>query len=188
MKVLVTGGSGLLGGKLRDILLENNYDVYTTYYPAYPTDTEKQYLLDITQKNDVDSVIKKITPDVIVHTAALTNVDECEIHKDLADNINIQGTKNIAEVVKTIGSKLIYVSTDYVFDGKKGLYTEEDHVHPINHYGVTKLKGEDVVRSIVDDCVIVRTSVIYGSGNKKNFVSVCIYIKFTYPYIYIIYL
>jgi dTDP-4-dehydrorhamnose reductase len=170
MKVLVIGGSGLLGKKLRDILLEHNYDVYTTYYRAHPIDTEKNYQLDITQKKDVDSVIKKITPDVIVHTAALTNVDECEKNQDLADNINTQGTKYIAETAKKIGSKLLYVSTDYVFDGKKGLYKEEDHVRPINYYGVTKQKGEEVVKNIVDDCIIVRPSVIYGSSNKKNFV------------------
>ncbi len=169
MKVLVIGGSGLLGKKLRDILIEHNYDVYTTYYHAHPTDIEEQYQLDITQKKDVDSVIKKISPDVIVHAAALTNVDECEIHKDLADNINIQGTKNIAETVEKIGSKLLYVSTDYVFNGTKGLYAEEDLVHPINYYGLSKLKGEEVVKSILDEYLIVRPSVIYGASNEKNF-------------------
>jgi dTDP-4-dehydrorhamnose reductase len=169
MKVLVIGGSGLLGKKLRNILIENNYDVYTTYYRAHPTDKEKNYQLDITQKKDVDVVIKKIEPDVIVHAAALTNVDECEKNQDLADNINTQGTKNIAETVKKIGSKLLYVSTDYVFDGTKGLYKEKDVVHPINYYGLSKLKGEEVVKSIVDECLIVRPSVIYGSGTKKNF-------------------
>jgi len=170
MKVLVIGGSGLLGKKLREILLENNYDVFTTYYRAHQTDKEKNYQLDITQKKDVDIVIKKIKPDFIVHTAALTNVDECEKNKDLANNINIQGTKNIAEISIKIGSKLIYVSTDYVFDGKKDLYKEQDQVHPINYYGFTKLKGEEIVKNIVNDCIIVRTSVIYGSNNNKNFV------------------
>lgn len=171
MKVLVIGGSGLLGKKLRDIFIENNYDVYSTYYRTHPSNIERNYQLDITQKKDVDTVIIKIKPDVVVHAAALTNVDECEKNQDMADAINTQGTKNIAETVKKIGSKFMYISTDYVFDGEKGLYTEQDEVNPINYYGVTKLKGEEVVKNIVDDCIIVRTSVIFGLSNKKNFVT-----------------
>jgi len=169
MKVLVIGGSGLLGRKLRDILLEHTYDVNTTHYPDYPTEMEKNYHLDITMKKDVDDVIKKIKPDVIVHTAALTNVDECEKNKDVAENINALGTRNIAETAKKIDAKVMYVSTDYVFDGTKGLYKEEDQVHPLNYYGFTKLKGEEAVKTILDDWIIVRTSVIYGSNNNKNF-------------------
>jgi dTDP-4-dehydrorhamnose reductase len=169
MKVLVIGGSGLLGKKLRDILVEHDYDVYSTYYHAHPTKMENNYQLDITQKKNVERVINKITPDFIVHTAALSNVDDCEKNHELADKINIEGTRNIAEIAKKIVCKVLYVSTDYVFDGTKGLYTEEDLVHPINYYGLSKLKGEEVVKSIFDEYLIVRPSVIYGASNKKNF-------------------
>jgi len=169
MKVLVIGGGGFLGTKLQDILRVHDYDVSSTYNHTIPADMQNSYPLDITVKKDVDTIIKKIAPDVIIHAAALTNVDECERNKGLADAINVEGTRNVALVAKKIDAKVVYVSTDYVFDGTKGLYKEQDAVCPVNHYGVTKLKGEEIVRTLVDEWLIVRPSVIYGAGTKKNF-------------------
>ena len=170
MKVLVIGGSGLFGKKLRDVLEENNFDVYVTYNQTPPVKKDKSYKLDITQKKDLDFIFKKINPDLIVHSAAFTNVDECERNKYLAYIINARATTNIAESGKKIKSKLIYISTDYVFDGEKGFYQEDEKTGPINYYGITKLKGEKAVKIICNNFIIARTSVIFGNniGNSAT--------------------
>ncbi len=167
MKVLLIGCSGLLGKKLHSTLFENGFDVYASFHQNSISD-KNCFPLDITQKDDVENVIKKIHPDVVVHAAAYSNVDDCETNKHAAFEINVQGTKNIAHVTEQINAKLVYISTDYVFDGKKGSYKEEDPTNPINYYGQTKLEGEDAVKSICSQYIICRTSVIYGA-NKSNF-------------------
>ena len=167
MKVLIVGGSGLLGSKLYDILKENNYDVYASFLNN-TISVKNSFRMDIVREEEVSRVIKKIDPDFVVHSAAFINVDECEKNKERAHNINVVGTENVANATEKIGSKLVYISTDYVFDGNKGFYKEIDKVNPINYYGLTKLKGEDVVKNICKDFVIARTSVIYGSS-KVNF-------------------
>ncbi|HEX7482922.1 MAG TPA: SDR family oxidoreductase, partial [Candidatus Bathyarchaeia archaeon] len=119
----------------------------------------------------VDESFKAIKPDVVVHAATLTDVDKCETNKELAWKINVEGTKNIVEAAHDGGSFLIYISTDYVFSGEKGFYKETDKPDPINYYGVTKLKAEEIVRTQAE-YFIARPSVIYGStpaAGKVNF-------------------
>ena len=169
MKVLITGGSGLLGDKLRVIFEENKYDVYVLFHKK-PITGKNCFQIDITQKNDVFQVLKKISPDVVVHTAAYTNVDECEKNKDIAFAVNVQGTENVANATEKLNAKFLYISTDYVFNGNKGRYKEEDATDPIDFYGITKLEGEKSVTNICSDFVIARPSVIYGAA-KKNFVT-----------------
>ena len=107
----------------------------------------------------------------MVHTAAETNVDRCEVNREHAWKVNVKGTRNIAEVCNGISAKVVYVSTDYVFDGGKGSYTEDDESNPVNYYGLTKLEGERCVTEICADHVIIRTSVLYGWHPwKPNFV------------------
>jgi dTDP-4-dehydrorhamnose reductase len=111
-------------------------------------------------------------PDAIVHAAALTDVDRCEREQDLANAVNCEATKAIAKCANDLGAFFIYVSTDYVFDGKRGMYSEDDAPRPVNFYGYTKLRGEQSVREILSEYLIVRTSVIYGStpsSGKVNF-------------------
>jgi dTDP-4-dehydrorhamnose reductase len=123
-------------------------------------------LLDLTDIQGVSAAIAGSQPDVIVHSAALTDVDKCENDKDLAYRINVLGTKAVAEAAEAFGAHLIYISTDYVFDGVQGNYSEADEVRPINYYGQTKLIGEKYC-----SCV-ARTCVIYGSrpaSGKVNF-------------------
>lgn len=168
-KILVIGGSGLLGIKLREVLEENNCDVHATFYQNQ-IKKGNCFRLDITHKNDVENALDKVSPDIIVHTAAYTNVDECEKNKDVAFAVNVQGTKNLANTAEKLGAKFIYISTDYVFDGKKGFYKEDDQVNPIDFYGETKLLGEKAVGDICNDFIIARTSVLYGA-NKNNFVT-----------------
>jgi len=171
MKLLITGASGLYGSKLAETATARNHKVYAGYThnpPAHGTPIK----LDITDKTQVYKAIEKAKPDAIVHAAALTDVDKCETNKQLAWKTNVEGTKNIAEAANTQHAFLLYISTDYVFNGEKGQYTETDTPNPINHYGLTKLKAEELVKTAVNTYCIARTSVLYGAtpaAGKTNF-------------------
>ena len=171
LKLLVTGASGLYGSKLAELATARNCKVYSGHsqdHPSYGIPIP----FDVSVKDQVEKAFKKVNPEVVVHAAALTDVDKCEIEKELAWKINVEGTRNIAEAVKTSNAFLIYISTDYVFNGKRGQYTETDCVDPINHYGFTKLNAEKLVKGLVDKYCIIRASVIYGSTpatGKVNF-------------------
>jgi len=111
-----------------------------------------------------------LEPEIAIHTASETNVDKCEIEKEHAWKVNVKGTQNIAEACKKTNAKIIGISTDYVFDGEKGLYAEEDCPNPINHYGITKLEAEKQVINNCSNYAILRTSVLYGwHPSKTNF-------------------
>jgi len=179
MKILVIGGGGQLGSK---ILLRagQRYDLYTTYMTRMPlADQGKAYRVDKTDRNSISQAIEKCVPDVVIDTAALHNVDYCETHKDEAKAVNLLGTKNVAEACSEIGVKMVFVSTDYVFDGKKGDYKEDDPTNPVNYYGISKLDGEKAVQQTCENHIIVRPSVIYSwipssqlessSGKPLNF-------------------
>jgi len=158
-RVLVTGASGLLGCKLVKTLSEG-YEVIPTHntHPAHPNSMR----MDIVDGDEVLKVLEGARPEWVVHAAAETNVDKCETDRALAWSVNAEGTRNIASACMKVGAKLVYVSTDYVFDGEKGRYGEEDDANPVNYYGVTKLEGERFVRELCKDFVIARTSVLYG--------------------------
>ena len=162
MKYLVTGYNGQLG---YDIVRElKNRGVNDT--DIIPTDVKD---MDIT---DRDAVIKKVTevkPDVIFHNAAWTNVDGAEDSKELCEKVNYLGTKNMVDAAKMVGAKIVYISTDYVFDGTKdGMYEVNDQTNPLSVYGMTKYQGEEAVRSY-DNHFIVRISWVFGI-NGKNFI------------------
>lgn len=171
MKILITGASGLYGSKLAELATARSYTVYSGYSrdkPAFGTPIQ----FDVSDKNRVEEVFKKVNPDVVVHAAALTDVDKCELNKELAWRINVEGARNIAEAVKTCSAFLVYISTDYVFNGEAGWYEETDRADPVNYYGLTKLKAEELVEDLVEEYCIARASVIYGStpaAGKINF-------------------
>ena len=171
MKLLITGASGLYGSKLAELATARNYEVYSGYsrdQPAYGTHIR----FDVSDKNRVEETLKKVNPEVVLHAAALTDVDKCEINKELAWKINVEGTKNIAEAVKTSRTFIIYISTDYVFNGETGRYKETDTPEPINYYVLTKSKAEEIVKDLSAEYCITRVSVIYGaspSAGKVNF-------------------
>jgi dTDP-4-dehydrorhamnose reductase len=170
LKLLVTGASGLFGSRLAELALRKNLEVYAVssqHQSPYGTPIQ----LDVSDKNAVEQTFKKIRPDTVVHAAALTDVDKCEKEKELAWKINVEGTENIVNSSKKNRTFLIYISTDYIFDGEKGLYKENDPPNPINHYGFTKLKAEQHVKRLKEYC-IARPSVIYGTtpaAGKVNF-------------------
>lgn len=171
MRLLVTGASGLLGTPLCELAAKRNYQLYATY-SQHPPLHGSPLKLDLTNAQAIVEAIEKTEPEAIVHAAALTDVDKCEKEKDLASRINTEATATIAKLCSEHGTFLLYVSTDYVFNGKKGMYKETDKPNPINHYGHTKLKGEESVRESKSEYCIVRTSVIYGTVpavGKTNF-------------------
>jgi len=166
-KILVTGGSGLLGSKIVK-KAEKKYAVYPTHATRslFPNSLK----MDITAKEDVQRVFRKVKPNIVVHTAAMTNVDKCEKDKKHAWKVNAEGTKLLAEACKETDAKMVYVSTDYVFDGERGFYTEKDTPNPVNYYGVTKLMSEKHVTELCESFAILRTSVLYGlHPEKPNF-------------------
>ena len=163
MRIFITGGSGLLGSKIAEIALEKGYKIYTGYCHNRP-ELGEPVKFDLTKERDLE-VIHKIKPEVIIHTAALTNVDECEANKELAYKINVKGTKRLVELAKDSGAFFVYVSTDYVFSGDKGMYKEEDKPNPINYYGYTKLLGENYCECIARPCVIYGAKPASGKIN-----------------------
>ena len=161
MKVLVTGVNGQLGYEL---VKELNNKGYTDILAV---DKDE---MDITNKDMVNKVIKNYHPDVIFHCAAWTAVDKAEDEKEACYNVNVNGTKYISEAAKERDAKLIYISTDYVFDGtKEGLYEIDDEVNPKSVYGETKYEGEQLVRQNVLKHFIVRISWVFGI-NGNNFI------------------
>lgn len=160
MKYLITGGTGQLGHDIVKELISRGELNYLA-----PTTKE----MNITNKDEVEKVILGYKPDIIFHCAAYTAVDKAEEDKENCYNINVNGTKNIVSVAEKINAKVVYISTDYVFDGtKKTEYETEDITNPINYYGYTKLMGEKEVQQL-NDYLIVRISWVFGK-NGKNFV------------------
>ncbi|MCD5183980.1 dTDP-4-dehydrorhamnose reductase [Enterococcus gallinarum] len=159
---LITGGNGQLGTELRHLLDETGV--------AYvSTDSQE---MDITDAKATMTKIQEIKPKVIFHCAAYTAVDQAEDEgKMLDEKINVEGTKNVAQAAKAVGATLVYISTDYVFDGmkKEGEYRVDDPVNPQNEYGRTKLLGEQAVQEILTDYYIIRTSWVFGQYGH-NFV------------------
>ena len=164
-KILITGSNGQLGRALRS-LCEN-----ATEYQLINTDFGVEGIkdLDITNLDAVYAMLKETSPYAVINCAAHTNVDGCEVQKDLAYKINAIGPRNLAIAAAHTGAKLVHISTDYVFSGDGTRpYTEFDAPAPKAMYGITKLCGEDFVRQFAKDFFIIRTAWLYGDG--KNFV------------------
>lgn len=171
LRFLVTGGSGLLGSKVTEKATLEGHQVYSGFN-QHESKAGIPVKLDLTKQRNVVEIFNSIRPEVVVHAGAITNVDKCEENKELAWKVNVDGTKRVAELSCEHKAFLIYVSTDYVFSGKKGMYTETDETEPIDYYGETKLEGEKFVRNIMREWCIARPSVIYGSvpaAGKINF-------------------
>lgn len=171
MKLLVSGASGLYGSKIAEIAVAKQHQVYALH-SQHSAIHGIPVLLDVTDKKKVESEIQNINPDAIVHAASMTDVDKCEAYRDLAWKINVEGTRNIVQASKANNAFLLYVSTDYVFDGEKGRYKETDQPSPISYYAYTKLKAEECIKDTVSEWCIARPSVIYGANaaaGKINF-------------------
>ncbi len=171
MRILVTGASGLLGAKVAELAHDIGHDVYSAYLNHIPKGIKPLHL-DIADRLEVFKKIEEIKPKSIIHCAALTDVDRCEVNQSLAKKINVDGSRFLAEASLKTKSYLVYVSTDYVFEGSKGMYKEDDDTVPVNFYGFSKLQGEKVVNKTTRNLLICRPSVIFGALTEsweKNF-------------------
>jgi dTDP-4-dehydrorhamnose reductase len=166
--VLITGANGLLG--------QNCTKVFGALYRLFLTDIQEhpssgvsgtiEYIsADITDKNLTDKLLDKTAPDIIVHAAAMTDVDGCEVKPDLAEHINVTGTQNLIQGLPA-SCRFVNISTDYIFDGENGPYSEEATPNPISVYGRTKLEAELLVKNQLINYQIIRTIVLYGAGNN----------------------
>ena len=161
MKILIIGGSGMIGSYLIRSCKNEGYDTEFTFYKNKPKN-KQGYFLDITKREDTIELIKKINPSIVVLTSAITNMDLCERDSNLSKITNVVGTQNVVDGCKRVNSKLVYLSTSAVFDGIKSEYSEVDIPSPNNTYGLTKLEGEKIVQKSGLEFLIIRTDQPYG--------------------------
>jgi len=172
-KILITGANGLLGQKLVVDFSKWDSVLATGKQKDFVLRDQKYFYqtLDITDKEQVQAVISDFRPELIINTAAFMDVEACEENKELAWAVNVEGVKNLIESCQKYEIKLMQISTDYIFEGKSGPYSEEDKPQPINYYGGTKLQAEEILQESQIHFLIIRSNVIYGltSQVKKNF-------------------
>lgn len=168
-KVLITGSKGLLGIGLLQTL-PSKWDLIPTVHKNTKNDfgAFKFITLDICDRSKVFSLFESMKPDVVIHTASLGNVDYCENHKREAHSVNVRGTQNIVRACEKVGSKLIFTSTNAVFDGMHPPYHEKSKLHPLNYYGLTKVKCEKMLAESKLNYCIVRLLLMYGWNHPKE--------------------
>jgi len=167
MKFLVTGSAGLVGSQVVKDLTKQNHTVFSCYHDEI-SDYGIATNLDLTNLNDIKTITSKINPDVIIHLAAMTGVDQCEAEQDLAMKININATEILAKQAAKHQAFFVYVSTDYVFDGIHGMKKEDDSPNPLGFYGKSKLEGELTLNKLASSWCIARTSTPFGVNPKKK--------------------
>lgn len=172
MKILICGGMGQLGSDCTRVM-KRSHEIVSV-------DLDE---LDITNPAAVDDMVGHVIPDVVINCAAYTNVDACETDRELAWKVNVEGPRNLAVSIQKHGGKIIHISTDYIFDGKKKVpepYTEEDPPCPLSYYGKTKLEGENAVRDAMDSHMILRTAWMYGLQGR-NFLKTMLRLALKHP-------
>ncbi|MGB2445765.1 MAG: SDR family oxidoreductase, partial [Schleiferiaceae bacterium] len=180
MKILYTGSNGLLGQKISHATPTfPQHEFLATSRGANRTQnmgTAAYASMDITDREDVLRVVGEFQPDVIIHGAAMTHVDECELHPEQATLMNVEGTRHMAEAAQQVGAHLVHISTDFIFDGKDGPYKEEAEPNPISHYGWTKLKAEKIVEQL-PSYSILRTVLVIGMAEDLSRSNIVLWAK-----------
>lgn len=163
-KLLVIGATGTLGSRLLE-LGKDRFEMFGTYnqHQAIVPNVSK---LDACNKQQVSELVERVKPDCVIDTHSLTNLDYCEAHQEETWKVNLVGSTNIANACKKIGCKYMFISTDNVFDGSKGSYTETDSVNPLNYYAKTKVAVEEALATMQIDYIVARTSVLYSTGGQ----------------------
>lgn len=182
MKVIVTGSNGLLGQKLLEkMVLRSGYFDPIGFSRGPDRRVEKmgyQYEdVDLTNWKQVEELLNYYKPDAIVHAAAMTKVDECELNPKLCFLHNVDVTRFLVERAKELKAYFVFISTDFVFDGIKGLYSEEDEPNPLSVYGRSKLEAEQLVQSILPQYAILRTILLYGFAPSLSRTNIVLWTK-----------
>lgn len=172
MKILVTGFSGFVAGSILS-QAPANWDIHGIGRSEIPKNTGNVHYHrgDIGDQQAMIHILNSARPDVVIHTAAIANIDFCENNRAIAETVNYEATKNLASFCNEIQAKLIFCSTDTVFDGQQGFYSEEDQPHPINYYADTKTRAEKIVagsnpRNVVARLALVMGLPVVGRGNS----------------------
>ena len=180
-KVLVTGSNGLLGQKIIYSLIERkDIDLLASSKGLNRLITKSGYKyidLDITRNEEVKKVFENEKPDAVINCAAMTNVDYCEENQDSCWEINVNAVENLAKSCEALKSHLLHLSTDFVFDGKSGPYTENDKPNPLHFYAKSKLKSEEIVKKIMTNWTIARTIIIYGITDNMSRSNIVLWAK-----------
>lgn len=172
IKILVTGAGGLLGRKLASANRED-VRIFATGRASPQASQPHVEPLDVTDGRQVETLIDRIRPDWVIHAAALTDVDRCEVERELARQVNVEGTQNVVRACEKRRIGLVGLSTDYVFDGAAGPYAEPDLTNPLSYYGFTKCEAEKSILSMTPPGGVVRTIVLFGyaPSARANFVT-----------------
>jgi dTDP-4-dehydrorhamnose reductase len=181
-KIVVTGSNGLLGQKMVKLLMaQEGIEVFAlSRGPNRMARTEGYAYFDIDLSEEImlRDLLESIRPDFLVHTAAMTNVDACELNKDECDRMNVEVVRALVNILKDIGTHLVHLSTDFVFSGLKGSpYTEEDPPDPVNYYGLSKLKSERIIEKSGIPHAILRTVLVYGLVDENDRSNVVLWVK-----------
>jgi len=169
MKVFISGASGLVGGNCLKHFKGKGLNVVGSHFSFETAATVPFNTLDLSNKNNFD--LEGFAPDYILHCGALTWVDYCEKHQEESFEKTVQSTKNLIEIAKKCGSKLVFIGTDYIFDGKNGPYFEDTKPNPVNIYGQHKLDAENLVLKELPESLVIRITNVYGEEiRNKNFI------------------
>ena len=172
MKILVTGSNGLLGQKLlHKLRQDSSVELFATSKGENRVSEQNGYTyfeLDITDQKQVAELIANKKPDVVINTAAMTNVDLCEDEKQACDALNVDAVRYLADACAKIDAHLIQISTDFIFDGEDGPYTEEDKPNPLSYYGLSKLRSEKLLQEHAVKWTILRTIIVFGVGERLS--------------------
>lgn len=181
MKILITGSNGLLGQKMvSDLKGDVSVDLIATSRGENRLKDKKGYTyysLDITSNEEVKDCMDKFKPDVIVNTAAVTNVDICENEKEACDQLNVEAVKYLIEACEAHNTHLVHLSTDFIFDGEDGPYKEDDKPNPLSYYGLSKLKAESLIQQSSISWSILRTVLVYGVAEEMSRSNIVLWAK-----------
>ena len=168
-RILITGANGMLGQRtIFNLALAKNYELLGVSLEDEAVFSNVDYkCVDLTNRDDFKQVVYNFCPDFIINTAAFTNVDLSETERETAWKVNVKGVEYVAEAARVIDAHVIHISTDYVFDGKRGPYSEKSRTNPLGYYGRTKLASENVLKTSGVFNTIIRTNVLFGIADSR---------------------
>ncbi len=179
-KILITGSNGLLGQTLIDVLLyEEDYTIigFSRGNNRSGRNDFEYVTVNLTNEKELTKEVLKYKPDVIINTAAITQVDFCEDNKEECDKINVELVKNLVRMAEELNLHIIHISTDFIFDGNQGYYKETDKSSPLNYYGLSKLKAEKILINSAVQYTILRTILVYGKVYDMSRSNVVLWIR-----------